>query len=98
VEATAEFLPSSGGSAAVIGDVRKLYAQDGETFGEMAPPPTLAGKAKSAVTAVTGGQPTLLMDKLGERLVFEIAGSRLYEALVSKHEAYGSFRGGPSEQ
>jgi hypothetical protein len=39
--------------------------------------------------------PTLLMDKLGERLAFERAGARLYEALLSKHEAYGSFEGGP---
>src|SRR5687768_8297078 len=36
------------------------------------------------------------MDKLGERLAFERTGTRLYEALVSKHEAFGSFPGGPS--
>ena len=36
------------------------------------------------------------MDKLGERLAFERAGTRLYEALVSKYDAYGSFTGGPS--
>jgi hypothetical protein len=39
---------------------------------------------------------TLLMDKLGERLAFEQAGSRLYEALLSKYRAYGSFEGGPT--
>jgi rubrerythrin len=37
------------------------------------------------------------MDKLGERLAFEHGGARLYEALLSKHRAYGSFEGGPSE-
>ena len=36
------------------------------------------------------------MDKLGERLAFERTGTRLYEVLVSKHEAFGSFAGGPS--
>ena len=36
------------------------------------------------------------MDKLGERLAFEHAGARLYEALLAKHRAYGSFDGGPS--
>jgi rubrerythrin len=36
------------------------------------------------------------MDKLGERLAFERTGTRLYEALVSKYDAYGSFDGGPS--
>jgi hypothetical protein len=42
-----------------------------------------------------GETPLLLLDKLGERLVFEHAGARLYEALLSKHEAFGSFPGGP---
>lgn len=37
----------------------------------------------------------LLLDKLGERLVFERAGARLYEALLAKFDAYGSFEGGP---
>jgi len=45
-----------------------------------------------------GEAPTLLMDKLGERLAFEHAGARLYEALLSKHRAYGSFEGGPSSE
>jgi hypothetical protein len=42
------------------------------------------------------GAASLLMDKLGERLAFERAGARLYEALLSKLEAYGPFDGGPS--
>jgi hypothetical protein len=41
---------------------------------------------------------SILLDKLGERLAFEHAGARLYEALLSKHEAYGSFAGGPAAQ
>ena len=44
-----------------------------------------------------GAQPTLFLDKLGERLAFERSGTRLYEALVSKHDAFGSFAGGPSK-
>jgi hypothetical protein len=39
---------------------------------------------------------SLLLDKLGERIAFERTGTRLYEALLSKHDAYGSFEGGPS--
>ena len=38
------------------------------------------------------------MDKLGERIAFERTGTRLYEALVSKHEGFGSFEGGPSRE
>jgi len=43
-----------------------------------------------------GESPTLFLDKLGERLAFERAGTRLYEAILSKYDAYGSFSGGPS--
>ena len=98
VEATAEFSPSSPGSADAIAEVRLAYAQEGETFGETPSPTRLPGRARSAVSAVTGGQPTMLMDKLGERLMFEHVGARLYEALISKHQAYGAFPGGPTEQ
>jgi rubrerythrin len=69
-------------------------------------PPSSPGDAQAMATvrvayARTGetfgeAAPTLLLDKLGERLAFEHAGARLYEALLSKHQAYGSFSGGPS--
>jgi len=98
LEATREFLPSSPGDAEAIAEVRIAYAQAGEGLGETPPPAGLMNKAKAAVSAATGAQPTLLMDKLGERLAFERAGARLYEALISKHRAYGSFAGGPSEE
>jgi rubrerythrin len=96
VAATEEFPPSSPGAAQAIAEVRIAYAQEGESLGETPPPASLVDKAKAAVTAASGGQPTLLMDKLGERLLFEHAGARLYEALLSKHQAYGAFSGGPS--
>jgi hypothetical protein len=95
-QATVEFPPSSEGSAEAIADVRVAYAQEGETLGEMPPPEGLVDRAKSVVAGLAGGQPTLLMDKLGERLAFERAGARLYEALLSKHRAFGTFDGGPS--
>jgi ferritin-like protein len=95
VEATREFPPSSGGDGQAISEVRIAYAQAGEGLGEAPPPSSLMGKAKATVASATGGQPTLLLDKLGERLAFEHAGARLYEALLSKHQAYGSFDGGP---
>jgi hypothetical protein len=96
VTATREFPPSSGGDAQAIAAVRIAYAQEGEGLGETPPPSSLMGKAKATVASAAGGQPTLLMDKLGERLAFEHGGARLYEALLSKHRAYGSFEGGPS--
>jgi rubrerythrin len=91
-----EFPPSAPGDAQAIADVRVAYAQEAEPAGHVPPPSSLGDKATAAVRAVTGQQPTLLMDKMGERLAFERTGTRLYEALLSKHRAYGSFDGGPT--
>ncbi len=77
-----EFRPSSDGDSQGIGAVRVAYAREGR---------------ESRSTAVPEQMP-LLIDKLGERLAFERAGTRLYEALLSKHEAFGSFEGGPSRE
>lgn len=38
---------------------------------------------------------TVLLDKLGERLAFERSGTRLYEALLSKYDSFGGWKGGP---
>jgi rubrerythrin len=90
------FPPTSQGSALEIARVRIAYAQEAEPLGSVPPPVGLKGTVQTAVKSVMGEKPMLLMDKLGERLAFERAGTRLYEALVSKHDAFGSFAGGPS--
>jgi rubrerythrin len=79
-----------------VAQVRIAYAQAAESLGSVPPPASLKGTVQTAVKAVIGEQPMLLMDKLGERLAFERTGTRLYEALVSKYDAFGSFDGGPS--
>jgi rubrerythrin len=91
-----EFPPSSQGSAQDVAQVRIAYAQLAEPLGSVPLPADLKGKRTSAANAAKGAPPLLLTDKLGERLAFERTGTRLYEALVSKHEAFGSFAGGPS--
>jgi rubrerythrin len=91
-----EFPPTSQGSAANIAQVRIAYAQAAEPLGSEPPPASVKGTVQTAVKAVMGEKLMLFMDKLGERLAFERTGTRLYEALVSKHDAFGSFTGGPS--
>jgi rubrerythrin len=91
-----EFPPTSQGSAADIAQVRIAYAQVAEPLGSVPPPAGVKGTVQTAVKAVMGEKPMLFMDKLGERLAFERTGTRLYEALVSKCDAFGSFPGGPS--
>jgi rubrerythrin len=95
---TEEFPPSSEGSAEDLALVRIAYAKEVEPLGSMPPLVHGKGKGKSAAKAVKGEQLLLFMDKLGERLAFERTGTRLYEALVSKHDAFGSFAGGPSRE
>jgi bacterioferritin (cytochrome b1) len=51
---------------------------------------------KSAGQMAKGRDPVVFVDKLGERLAFERTGVRLYEAILSKFDALGSYDGGPS--
>ena len=61
--------------------------EDAESVGSIPPPATLKGVVKTGLAKVTGKQPTLFMDKIGERLAYERSGVRLYEALITKYEA-----------
>lgn len=83
VEATQEFPPSAEGSSLDLGAVRTQYGREAEQGPEGSPQPAA---------------PSLLMDKLGERLAFERVGTRLYEALLTKYDVDGSFDGGPSRE
>jgi rubrerythrin len=93
-----EFPPTSQGSARDIAAVRLAYAKEAEPLGSMPLPDTWKETVHTAIKAMKGEQPILFMDKLGERLAFERTGTRLYEALVSKYDAFGSFPGGPGKK
>lgn len=85
VEGIERFPPNSEGSARDIARVRIDYAQkDHHTIGSV---PAAGPNGRAGMI--------LLADKLGERIGFESMGVRLYEGLIAKHEAYGSFEGGP---
>lgn len=89
------FPPTSVGTREGAGKVRVQYAKEGHPLGSIPKPVPVKEKLKSALGA---GAAPVLMDKLGQRLAFERTGARLYEALISKHEAYGGFAGGPSRE
>jgi hypothetical protein len=84
LEVTTEFRPTSQGGVEAIAAMRMRYARHAEPHGTM--PPTDAIPAERLP----------ILDRLGARLAFERTGVRLYEALISKHDAYGSFDGGPA--
>jgi rubrerythrin len=96
VEATRETVPSMRGDATSLATVRISYAKQAEPPGHMPPPASLKEAAKTVVKALKGQKATVFLDKLGERLAFERSGVRLYDALISKLDAFGSWPGGPS--
>ncbi len=96
LEGMEEFSPATVGDETEIARVREDYAKEAEPIGSVPPPPSVKGAIKTAKQGVLGRRPTQFIDKLGERLAFERTGIRLYEALISKHTAFGSFEGGPT--
>lgn len=84
VEGTTEFPPTSSGGSSRLAEVRISYARDGEPAATM---PLVPGVEAARLP---------LLDKLGARLQFERTGTRLYDALISKHDAYGGYEGGPT--
>jgi rubrerythrin len=98
IDGTSEFLPDTGGDETVISRTREEYAKIADPLGTVPPPTTLKDAAVAAVRGLRGLRPTQFIDKLGERLAFERTGVRLYEGLISKLDASGTFPGGPSRE
>lgn len=93
-----KFPPDVPGDASGIWRERQLYAQAQENLGSVPPPATLKGMAKTAVDMLKGGRSTVFIDKLGQRAGFERTGVRLYEAVLSKLDVFGTWEGGPSRE
>lgn len=66
---------------------RLAYIKEAEAVGSVPAPQSVKGVLKTGLAKLKGGEPTVLMDKLGERLAFERSGTRLYEALIVKYKA-----------
>jgi ferritin-like metal-binding protein YciE len=96
VEGSKEFPPTAKGSALLIAENRMSYAQQGETVGSYPPPGDPRAFHDAAERAPDEQTMDLFMDKLGARLAFERSGVRLYEGMVAKVQALGTFDGGPT--
>jgi ferritin-like protein len=64
--------------------VHLAYAEEAGRVGSVPIPATFKGMAATATEKIAGRHPEVLIDKLGERLAFERAGTRLYEAMLLK--------------
>lgn len=80
-EAEAARAPDSDGSFEAV---HMAYIEEAERVGSVPLPATVKGAATTAASKIAGRHPEVLIDKLGERLAFERAGTRLYEAMLLK--------------
>src|SRR5690606_36135283 len=79
-----------------IARIRQAYIRDAEVIGSVPPPASVKGLASTAKEMLKGNKPSVFIDKLGERLAFERSGVRLYDAVLTKFDALGSWNGGPT--
>lgn len=75
---------------------RVRFARDADPVGTVPPPASLKGIAKTVLEKLQGHQPTVFIDKLGQRLAYERTGVRLYDALLAKFDAANVHEGGPT--
>ncbi len=78
--------PAAPGDASMLDEARRSYIENADEVGSIPVPGTLKGAVTTGASMLTGKQPQLLIDKLGERLAFERTGTRLYDALIAKFE------------
>lgn len=95
LEGAREFLPSRGGDGREILEVRANYAKGSEPLGSIPEPTSRRASFRPASQSFRSVRPSLFIDKLGERLAFERSTGRLYQAAISKLDAFGGFNGGP---
>jgi rubrerythrin len=86
-EATSEFTPFDEIDTSELESQKLEYIEEADAVGSIPTPNTIKGVAKAGLTKLKGGHPAVFLDKLGERLAYERAGARLYEALILKFEA-----------
>jgi rubrerythrin len=82
--------PDATEDTAAISEMRSSYIAEAEAVGSVPLPGTVTGAVTSGISMLTGQEPQLFLDKLGERLAFERTGTRLYDALITKFDALGA--------
>ncbi|TFW09885.1 ferritin-like domain-containing protein [Oxalobacteraceae bacterium OM1] len=77
-------MPSTPGDESALAEMRGRYIAEADAIGSVPLPGTMKGALTTGVQMLTGKEPQILIDKLGERLAFERTGTRLYDALIVK--------------
>jgi len=86
------------GDSTLLAEERMEWSTTADPVGTMPPPGSVKGVLKTAMEKLKGNQPTVFLDKLGERIAFERTGVRLYDALLCKFAAADVHEGGPTRE
>ncbi len=84
IDGAMQYPPSSPGDGTLLLKERAVYIREGEPIGSIPLPLSPRGAVETVKGAVTGKQPLIFADKLGERLAFERSGTRLYQGFLGK--------------
>jgi rubrerythrin len=89
LEAPERYPPTARGDESALAAARQSYAREADALGSIPPPGTAKGLLKSGLQMLTGNRPQVLIDKIAERLAYERAGVRMYDAYLAKLRAAG---------
>lgn len=98
VKGTEQWSPFDTSAAMLFDELRSAAMKEAEPAGSMPPTAGLKEMARSALDALKGKNPAVLLDALGARLACERTGTRIYEALLVKVRTVGPQAGGPTVQ
>lgn len=86
IQGALELTKAPPGTDQEIAENRQRYMADSKGIGTVPPPASVKGVLQTGMQMLTGADPVAFMNKIGERIAFERAGVRLYDALISKFE------------
>jgi hypothetical protein len=88
MDAVFDLSPQTPISTADMDEERQKYIVEADSVGSIPSPASLLkGAVSGTVAMVNGASPSLLLNKIGERIAFERSGTRLYDALIAKYLA-----------
>ena len=84
IDGAEKYSPINKGDATTLNTIRADYAGAENMLGSVPPPASLKQGATTLSMMMQGKDMTVLVDKLSERICFEISGTRLYDAFLAK--------------
>lgn len=92
-EGSQQYTPMTAPNGHSMQSIERQYIEESDSIGSVPVPGTISGALKAAMKKMTGRNPEMLLNKLGERLAFERSGVRLYDSFILKHETLSAVEG-----